>query len=260
MDAESTPEPFGDPAFFYARYNRQQYGPGYRYPPDAYSVMAWWDYGYWIEDLARRIPVTNPAQMNAEVAADFFLSQSEKEATSLLETWRTRYVVVDERLLLWSPTGRLYARRLFGHSSNTRMTHRRDEYFMMAYEPNAEGKPEPKVFYLPAYYRSLDGPAICIRRASRGWTRRGDDSVPPAEGLCARGDLSGGRGNQAIRVRTGGLGGGTGLPQRRMCLGRRRSDGQLRSVGRIAAIPAGVRFDDFGNMVWKRCPQSCSGL
>jgi dolichyl-diphosphooligosaccharide--protein glycosyltransferase len=151
---ESTPEPFGDPAFFYARYNRQQYGPGYRYPPDAYSVMAWWDYGYWIEDLARRIPVTNPAQMNAEVAADFFLSQSEKEATSLLETWRTRYVVVDDRLLLWSPTGKLLLGGYPGFFEYSH-AHRRDEYFMVAYEPDADGKPAPKLFYLPAYYRSL---------------------------------------------------------------------------------------------------------
>jgi hypothetical protein len=32
---------------------------------------------------------------------------------------------------------------------------RRDDYLMMAYEPDVEGKPAPKVFYLPAYYRSL---------------------------------------------------------------------------------------------------------
>src|SRR6202050_2764687 len=100
----STPEPFGDPAFFYARYSPEQYGPAYRYPPSAYSVMAWWDYGYWIEDLARRIPVTNPGQINAKVVADFFLSQFEKEAIPLLEKWRTRYVVVDERLPLWPAT------------------------------------------------------------------------------------------------------------------------------------------------------------
>jgi len=150
----STPEPFGDPAFFYARYNRQQYGPAYRYPPGAYSVMAWWDYGYWIEDLARRIPVTNPGQMNAEVAADFFLSQSEKEAIPLLETWRTRYVVVDERLLLWPATGKLLLGDYPDFFKYSR-AHRRDEYFMLASEPDADGKPALKVFYLPGYYRSL---------------------------------------------------------------------------------------------------------
>ena len=44
---------------------RRDYGPDYRYPTSAYSVMAWWDYGYWIVDVARRIPVTNPTQANA---------------------------------------------------------------------------------------------------------------------------------------------------------------------------------------------------
>ena len=150
----STPEPFGDPAFFYARYRREQYGPAYRYPPSAYSVMAWWDYGYWIEDLARRIPVTNPAQANAKVAADFFLSQSEKEAIPLLETWRTRYVVVDERLPLWPATGKLLIGDYPAFFEYSR-AHRREDYLMLAYEPDAEGKPAPKVFYLPGYYRSL---------------------------------------------------------------------------------------------------------
>jgi dolichyl-phosphooligosaccharide-protein glycotransferase len=150
----STPEPFGDPAFFYAQYDRQQYGPAYRYPPGAYSVMAWWDYGYWIEDLARRIPVTNPGQMNAKIAADFFLSQSEKEAIRLLERWRTRYVVVDDQLPLWPSTGNVLLGKypaFFEYSPG----HRRDDYIMRAYEPDAQGKPAPKVFYLPGYYRSL---------------------------------------------------------------------------------------------------------
>jgi hypothetical protein len=116
--------------------------------------MAWWDYGYWIEDLARRIPVTNPSQTNAEVVADFFLSQSEQEAIPLLKTWRTRYVVVDDRLPLWPATGEVLLGdypAFFEYSH----AHRREDYIMMAYQPDAEGKLVPKVFYLPDYYRSL---------------------------------------------------------------------------------------------------------
>jgi oligosaccharyl transferase (archaeosortase A-associated) len=150
----STPEPFGDPAFYYARYGRQQYGPDYRYPPGAYSVMAWWDYGYWILGLARRIPVTNPTQTNAGVAADFLLAQSEQEAVPLLQAWRTRYVVVDERLPLWPSSQEIMVGDYPGFFEYTR-THRLSDYLLPAYESNAEGKPKPKVFYLPAYYRSL---------------------------------------------------------------------------------------------------------
>jgi oligosaccharyl transferase (archaeosortase A-associated) len=150
----STREPFGDPAFFYARYPRQQYGPEYRYPPSAYSVMAWWDYGYWIVDVARRIPVTNPTQAHANVAADFFLSRSEREAAALLQAWRTRYVVVDEKLPLWPSSEEIMIGdypAFFQYSK----AHRRDDYLLLAYEPNAAGRPSPRMFYLPGYYRSM---------------------------------------------------------------------------------------------------------
>ena len=150
----STPEPFGDPAFFYSRYRRRDFGPNYRYPPSAYSVMAWWDYGYAIVDVARRIPVTNPTQFNAGEAADFFLAQSEPDAIPFLRRWRTRYVIVDERLPLWPSADPLLIGdfpAFFQYSS----THRQSDYLVLAYQPNAAGKPSPKIFYRPAYYRSM---------------------------------------------------------------------------------------------------------
>ena len=151
----STPEPFGDPNFYYARYDPQVFGLNYRYPQEAYSIMAWWDYGYWIMNVARRIPVANPTQANADAAADFFLAQSEPEAAAILENWRTRYVVVDERLPLW-PTaqeGMLVGdyRLFFDYSRK----HQPKEYYSAAYQLNNQGKLRPKIFYLPAYYRSL---------------------------------------------------------------------------------------------------------
>ncbi len=150
----STPEPFGDPAFYYARYRREQYGPGYEHPPSAYSVMAWWDYGYWILGVGRRIPVTNPTQTNAGVAADFFLAQSEAEALPILRAWSTRYVILDERLPIWPSEEDLIVGDFPAFFDYTR-THRRDDYLLMAYVPNPNGKPKPKLFYRPAYYRSL---------------------------------------------------------------------------------------------------------
>jgi hypothetical protein len=117
--------------------------------------MAWWDYGYWIMNVARRIPVANPTQANADAAADFFLAQSEPEAAAILENWRTRYVVVDERLPLW-PTaqeGMLVGdyRLFFDYSRK----HQPKEYYSAAYQLNNQGQLRPKVFYLPAYYRSV---------------------------------------------------------------------------------------------------------
>jgi hypothetical protein len=104
-------------------------------------------------DVARRIPVTNPTQANASVAADFFLAQSEQEAVPLLQKWRTRYVAVDERLPLWPSEDVLIGDypAFFEYSQ----AHRRSEYLQVAYVSNAAGKPAPKMFYLPAYYRSM---------------------------------------------------------------------------------------------------------
>jgi dolichyl-diphosphooligosaccharide--protein glycosyltransferase len=151
----STPEPFGDPNFYYARYDPQVFGQNYRYPQEAYSIMAWWDYGYWITTVARRIPVANPTQTNADAAADFFLAQSEPEAAAILENWRTRYVVVDERLPLWpsDQEGMLLGdyHLFFDYSRK----HQPSEYYSAAYQLDNQGKLRPKIFYLPAYYRSL---------------------------------------------------------------------------------------------------------
>jgi asparagine N-glycosylation enzyme membrane subunit Stt3 len=150
----STPEPFGDPAFFYARYRHRDFGQDYQYPPSAYSVMAWWDYGYAIVDVARSIPVTNPTQANAGIAADFFLAQSEADAIPILRAWRTRYVIVDERLPLWPSSDPLLIGDFPSFFQYSRI-HRQTDYLLLAYQLNAEGKPEPKVFYRPAYYRSM---------------------------------------------------------------------------------------------------------
>jgi dolichyl-phosphooligosaccharide-protein glycotransferase len=150
----STPEPFGDPAFYYARYRRQDFGPAYQYPSSAYSVMAWWDYGYWLINVGRRIPVTNPTQANADDAADFYLAQSESGAMPLLRKWRTRYVVVNERLPLWPTTEEQFVGdfpAFFDYSH----THRRNEYLLVAYQTDAQGKRTAKAFYRPAYYRSM---------------------------------------------------------------------------------------------------------
>ena len=34
-------------------------------PPAAFSVMNWWDQGYWIMQTGRRVPVSNPTQSGA---------------------------------------------------------------------------------------------------------------------------------------------------------------------------------------------------
>jgi dolichyl-phosphooligosaccharide-protein glycotransferase len=143
----STPEPFGDPAFYYANYSADP-------PRPIYSVMAWWDYGYWLEAIARRVPVSNPTQSNASVAASFFLAQSEEEALPILEKWSSQYVIVNGELpLLMKDDGT--ATGDFPNFLVWDKTKRVDDYFLVALEPAGDGKVRTRLLYLPPYYRSM---------------------------------------------------------------------------------------------------------
>ena len=70
-----TPEPFASPDYYYARYGKTN-------PPAAFSVMNWWDQGYWIVQTGRRVPVSNPTQSGATKAAAFLTATDEADALS----------------------------------------------------------------------------------------------------------------------------------------------------------------------------------
>ena len=73
----------------------------YRYEDGEYGVMAWWDYGHWITELGERIPVANPFQQNARVAANYLLGDDEAAANELLvsdDGEETRYVMLDYQM------------------------------------------------------------------------------------------------------------------------------------------------------------------
>ncbi len=150
----STPEPFGDASFYFADYGsaatRER---DFVFPPTAYSVMAWWDYGYWISTAGRRIPVANPTQKGADAAAAFFLAQSEDEGAAVLERSNSRYVAVDSRLVF---TGdRHQSKGIFeAFFAYDRDAHAGD-YFVFAVEKDERGKASKTIFFRPAYYRSM---------------------------------------------------------------------------------------------------------
>jgi dolichyl-diphosphooligosaccharide--protein glycosyltransferase len=63
--------------------------------------MAWWDYGHWITVLGERVPVANPFQQHARLAANYLLGDDEAAATELLVSEsgeRTRYVMIDYQM------------------------------------------------------------------------------------------------------------------------------------------------------------------
>lgn len=93
----TTPAPFLASAgageeYYYARYET-----GLVPAPD-YTVMNWWDQGYWIVQGARRVPVSNPTQERAPNAARFYVETDEARALALLSAERSRYVIADWEL------------------------------------------------------------------------------------------------------------------------------------------------------------------
>ncbi|HUW86517.1 MAG TPA: oligosaccharyl transferase, archaeosortase A system-associated [Methanoregula sp.] len=80
----------------------------FRYPPEAYGVMSWWDYGHMITYIAKRIPNANPFQAGVTGptgSANFFLSLSEDEGDQVLDRAKTRYIITDIEM----DTGKFWA-------------------------------------------------------------------------------------------------------------------------------------------------------
>ena len=63
-----------------------------------YSVMCWWDYGNWIMYMAERPVVASNFQAGWEDAAKFYLSESEENATALLDERGSKYVFLDHSM------------------------------------------------------------------------------------------------------------------------------------------------------------------
>jgi asparagine N-glycosylation enzyme membrane subunit Stt3 len=91
-----TPPPFlmsgRDDSSYFARYD-----PGSPLIAD-YTVMNWWDQGYWITQAARRVPVSNPTQERAPISGRFYSETDEAAALALLRNEGSRYVLSDWEL------------------------------------------------------------------------------------------------------------------------------------------------------------------
>lgn len=63
-----------------------------------YGIMAWADYGNWIEYIARRPVVANNFQQGIDSASSYFTADSERTANEILDRRRVRYVIVDDEI------------------------------------------------------------------------------------------------------------------------------------------------------------------
>ncbi len=148
---DHTPRPFAVAAnagddYYYARYPRTVV------PPPDYTVMNWWDHGYWVIQLARRVPVANPTQERAPNAARFYAATTERDALMALAAERSRYIVAD-----WELPFRLTADgAVMGRFQNVIdwAGGRHSAYYEVFYKRDAAGWMPVWVFYEP-YYRSM---------------------------------------------------------------------------------------------------------
>lgn len=150
---DQTPEPL-PPADFDRFYPRLSEGRAFSYPPSAYGIMNWWDYGHWISAIARRIPVSNGMQTGAATAARFFTSTDPAQAALLLAQTGAHYVIADSSLPV--PQG---SRLTLGGAKFIGMAQwagkRLSDYCENVRGQLPDGRMGVITLFYPAYYRTM---------------------------------------------------------------------------------------------------------
>jgi len=135
---DNTPEPLGSPDAYYQHYNAD-----YIYPGSAYSVLSWWDYGYWITYIGHRIPVANPGQEQTNVTkvANYFVAQDEASAEILAGEMKAGYVVLDYQ----TATSKFWAMATWTGKNQS-------DYFEVFWDAVNN---QQKLYIYPAFYQSM---------------------------------------------------------------------------------------------------------
>jgi len=151
---DNTPDPFQNPDFYYGLYERPAWKEDYNYPPSAYGVMSWWDYGHYITYIAHRIPNSNPHQAGATAAALFFTAQDESSANGMLDKLGSKYVIIDYPMAMYAKRedGRIFGK--FFAMIDWAGENRKD-FFETYYQKTKTGGIEPVMLYYPEYYQSM---------------------------------------------------------------------------------------------------------
>ncbi len=136
---ENSPEPFGEDSYYYG-----QYSSPFKYPATAYSVAAWWDYGYWITRIGQRLPVCNPGGGDRNGLAKYLLTQNEKEASYFAAKLASKYVIIDY------DTATIKFHAIPQYTGGNPAT-----YFDVYYTRQDDTRLRGDYYFYPEYYRSL---------------------------------------------------------------------------------------------------------
>lgn len=137
-------EPFGDSSYYYENYHGTTQAAGY-------SVLTWWDYGYWVTRIAHRVPVCNPGdQLKGE--EKYFTLQKSSDAAELSNNWKLKYVVIDDYMINWR-SGFAAMASAAGHPASN--------YYEIYYRQQNESLTQALLYY-PEYYQTMAVRLYCF--------------------------------------------------------------------------------------------------
>jgi dolichyl-phosphooligosaccharide-protein glycotransferase len=135
---KNTPEPLGNPAAYDTYYSQPA-----AYPASAYGVASWWDFGYWIIRIGRRLPVSDPGGGARVQMAQLLTAQNEIAASQILDGLKVKYVVIDDSTI-GSKFGGVAT------YAGIDLSQFGDIYYV-----NSSGKMTQVIYYYPQYFQSM---------------------------------------------------------------------------------------------------------
>ena len=140
----NTPEPLGDPLAWYGWWPRTRQGTDFVYPSSAYGVIAVWDKGWWVDGIARRIPLSNGAQNGVYETSRFLTETNPVDARENIRKDGARYAAIGPGSIT------------FELPSLVAMARRRIDRYSRVFYTNGQGGQRVRVrVYLPDFYRSM---------------------------------------------------------------------------------------------------------
>ena len=143
---DETAQPFAGEGYYYDYYRT-----GQPKQEAAYSVLCWWDYGYWVMRMGQRVPLSNPGSAQ-QGEQQYFMAPGGAEAAQAGAGWNMRYVVVNDYLADWNTGFRAVAAAAGEKSA---------KYYEVYYRQQ-QGKLAPTLLYYPEYYRTMAVRLYCF--------------------------------------------------------------------------------------------------
>ena len=117
--------------------------------PARWGVAVWWDFGYWVEAISHRIPMSNGTQAGAGDMARFFTGTSPELAIAWLHDKGARYVIVDPQEPLFAGQNESrFPLQVLIEGGNLR------DYMKLLLRRTGDVATITPV-YLPAYYKTM---------------------------------------------------------------------------------------------------------